>query len=334
MAVNLKPYPSEPTTTYILCPPYAVTGGPEALHQLGAALMELGHRVFMVYVSGNSSEIRFSASAMENRVAILPEWENPTPDYYKSYKVPFASSIVDNDRSLIVFPEIYAHLMKEFIGARKAYWWLSLDYGLQTIGECGGLEYLKSTGCMMLCQSVYAQRYIQENGFAESYLISDYTRVISQVSLPDGREDVVLYNRKGADVIEIIAPQLPDVEFRLLANMTGEQVHKEMSSAKLFMDFGLHPGMDRMPREAAKLGCCVITNRRGAAAYFEDVPLPELYKFTDPIGSVGEVGKTIRGIFADFDSHSSSLAKYRRRISTEREVFLNSASTIFGSYLS
>ena len=37
--------------------------------------------------------------------------------------------------------------------------------------------------------------------------------------------------------------------------------------------------MDRLPREAALAGCIVITNREGAAAHDEDVPLPPEFKF-------------------------------------------------------
>jgi hypothetical protein len=39
--------------------------------------------------------------------------------------------------------------------------------------------------------------------------------------------------------------------------------------------------MDRLPREAALAGCVVITNREGAAANDEDVPLPTRFKFHD-----------------------------------------------------
>jgi hypothetical protein len=47
------------------------------------------------------------------------------------------------------------------------------------------------------------------------------------------------------------------------------------------MDFGPHPGMDRLPREAAMADCIVITNREGAAFYKEDIPIPSQYKIGD-----------------------------------------------------
>jgi hypothetical protein len=51
-----------------------------------------------------------------------------------------------------------------------------------------------------------------------------------------------------------------------------------LKRAKVYIDFGNHPGMDRLPREAAMAGCIVITNKEGAAYYDEDVPIPSQYK--------------------------------------------------------
>jgi len=60
--------------------------------------------------------------------------------------------------------------------------------------------------------------------------------------------------------------------------MTGEEVVALLKRSKVYIDFGPHPGMDRLPREAALAGCVVITNREGAADYDEDVPLPNEFK--------------------------------------------------------
>ena len=52
-----------------------------------------------------------------------------------------------------------------------------------------------------------------------------------------------------------------------------------LKRSKVYIDFGPHPGMDRLPREAALAGCVVLTNREGAANFEEDVPLPSEFKF-------------------------------------------------------
>lgn len=61
--------------------------------------------------------------------------------------------------------------------------------------------------------------------------------------------------------------------------MTANEVSHLLCRAKVYIDFGPHPGMDRLPREAALAGCIVITNREGAAGYDVDVPLPTEFKF-------------------------------------------------------
>jgi hypothetical protein len=60
--------------------------------------------------------------------------------------------------------------------------------------------------------------------------------------------------------------------------ISPSDVTKLLNAAKVYIDFGPHPGMDRLPREAALAGCIVITNKEGAAYYHEDVPLPKEYK--------------------------------------------------------
>jgi len=60
--------------------------------------------------------------------------------------------------------------------------------------------------------------------------------------------------------------------------LTGEEVVELLKRAKVYIDFGPHPGMDRIPREAALAGCIVLTNREGAANFDEDVPLPSMFK--------------------------------------------------------
>ena len=51
--------------------------------------------------------------------------------------------------------------------------------------------------------------------------------------------------------------------------MTPEQVVDLMSESKVYIDFGNHPGKDRIPREAVINGCCVITGVRGSARFKE-----------------------------------------------------------------
>ena len=60
--------------------------------------------------------------------------------------------------------------------------------------------------------------------------------------------------------------------------MTEREVEDCLSQAKVYIDFGGHPGKDRIPREAALCGCCVVTGRRGAAGNDVEVPINQSYK--------------------------------------------------------
>ena len=107
--------------------------------------------------------------------------------------------------------------------------------------------------------------------------------------------------------------------------MSRAEVREALCKVKVYADFGSHPGRDRMPREAALCGACVLTNRRGSANFAEDVPLPTLYKLDqDDPAFAQNVGRTIRGILATrpFQCGGSSAfavsPRVQRRISPPR----------------
>ena len=68
-------------------------------------------------------------------------------------------------------------------------------------------------------------------------------------------------------------------------------------------------------------GCCVITNKSGSAAYFEDVPIPDDYKFDDVSDQLGEIESLMRDICSDFPNHQKRFAAYRDWIHAEKERF-------------
>lgn len=53
-----------------------------------------------------------------------------------------------------------------------------------------------------------------------------------------------------------------ELNFKPIINMTRDEVIRELQRAKVYIDFGNHPGKDRIPREAAILGCCAIVGKR------------------------------------------------------------------------
>ena len=106
-----------------------------------------------------------------------------------------------------------------------------------------------------------------------------YVQALPAAAAAAQRADTILYNpTKGAQFTARLMAAYPQWKFRPLRGLDREQLAQAFLEAKLYMDFGHHPGKDRLPREAALHGCCVITARHGSAANPVDVPIPERYK--------------------------------------------------------
>ena len=60
-----------------------------------------------------------------------------------------------------------------------------------------------------------------------------------------------------------------------------KQIINIYNKTKVYLDFGYHPGKDRMPREAALFNNCIITNKKGSAKNKLDIPINDKYKFEE-----------------------------------------------------
>ncbi|WP_227753503.1 hypothetical protein [Ramlibacter aquaticus] len=133
------------------------------------------------------------------------------------------------------------------------------------------------------------------------------------------REDVILYNPlKGAPVTARLMAAFPQWTFRPLRGLDRTQLAQAFLGAKLYIDFGHHPGKDRLPREAALHGCCVITARQGSAANAVDLPIPQECKFDVRAPDfVQRFGARVSDLFEHFEAHSRELEGYRATIAQE-----------------
>ena len=102
--------------------------------------------------------------------------------------------------------------------------------------------------------------------------------------------------------------------------MKPDQIAMLMCRAKVYIDFGSHPGKDRIPREAAVCGCCIITNREGSAAYAEDVGIPEKYKISD-MQDYDRVLETIYDLVDNYSDRSKDYKKYVTTVLGEKAQF-------------
>ncbi|MBN7573933.1 hypothetical protein C1H57_02930 [Clostridium sp. 2-1] len=332
----------ESTIIYVLCPFKTKTGGTELLHQLVYELNKNGHNAHIVYVGANSKLVNNVTSGFENYI------DKPL----------YIDEIIDSKDNILVVPEIFMFDMKKnYNNIQKILWWLSVDnfvknngminhfrfWGLlrtisHTIKHLYKLKPIKnfsSFADLHLCQCHYAIDFLVKSGVSENRIeyLSDYINDIyfSKKSFEIEREDIVLYNpKKGYNFTRKLIEAAPDIKWIPLINLTTDQVQELLAKGKIYIDFGNHPGKDRFPREAAISGCCIITSKKGSAAYYEDVMIPDKFKFECSEKNINLIISEIKQCLSNHDEYLEYYKEYREMIKNEKEVFLNDVIKIFG----
>ena len=297
---------------YIISPARVQSGGPELTHQLCYELMQQQIDAKMYYIYSESTE---------------PVDVEAAPRYLKygtDHVIDKAEA--DTKESVIVFNESATSYLSFFSKAKKALWWMSVDNYLSDAYKLPG-DLIKQQVFLHLVQSCYAYDYVQNVlGVPEEQIVflSDYTHEsFRKKYFPEGfRQDIVLYNpKKEYGRLLPLIEKTPEVKWIPLINLNEEQLMKIMQIAKIYIDLGNHPGKDRIPREAAVSGCCIITNKEGSAAFYEDVPIGEQYKFEHYEEEYEKMKAMILDICNHFEDHSKNFDDYRQWISEERMRF-------------
>ncbi|MCI6648690.1 MAG: hypothetical protein MSH24_04030 [Lachnospiraceae bacterium] len=313
---------------YIVCIPNKASGGPEAMNQLCRALRDTGYSAQMFFPPYDTKK-----------------YSSPIAEEYQHYENPYTINADDAPDNYFIFPEIMIiNKMPMLKYSKKIMWWLSVDnfieqnrvFGKELLSEFINLYY-----DYHFVQSEYARRFcIDEMGIPEDKIvyISDYLNdsYISKAkdNTIKNKKNQVLYNpKKGIEFTRLLMNYAPDITWIPLIDMTYDEVRDTMQESKVYIDFGNHPGMDRLPREAAINGCCVITDRRGAAAFSEDVPIPDKYKFDDNEDSVSAIVDAIRSIFQNYDSDKKDFDDYRMWISGAKDRFYSDTEKVFGTII-
>lgn len=219
-------------------------------------------------------------------------------------------------------------------------WWLSvnnylLSYEKHITKDNLDIFHLKArTNVLHFVQSYYAKDFLEKRmGITEVYFLKDYINdeIIGWASLCRERyerKNVCLFNpKKGYAKLEpIIKACRGDIQWVPLTGYTPLEMANVMCQAKVYVDFGSHPGKDRVPREAAVCGCCILTNQEGSAAYQEDVEIPESYK----VGSTEDVELVLSKIYDLMDHYEKKIGDYkdyRRTIEQEKAEFMQEVQT-------
>lgn len=346
------------TKIYVLCPPNVATGGPELLHQLVFYLINnLNLNAYMYYLPNNLSDPIHKEYKVYNNpfvrkiddskinLLIIPE----VYDYImlsKSYKHirkalwwlsvdNFKISKLAKEQKIIYFLMFLIRVINKIFKISMGR--PLIDLYLFTYKYCSkkSNENFKDDLRFIdyhLAQSHYAQNYLRNLGFKNVFFLSDFLNLefLKEKFTYSQKEDLVVFNyQKTSRITYKLIKSAPDITFIAIKNMTRREVIETLKKAKVYIDFGPHPGKDRIPREAAVLGCCVITGKRGSAAYSEDIPIPEVYKFEDKKDNIPKIIEKIKDCLENYEERIKDFEYYREIIKKEPHKFISDLRKIF-----
>lgn len=324
---------SKESVFYIVAPAGLATGGPELLHQLAVKLKAKGKGVKIFYTQIDSSK----------------PVKDPVHPNYKQYDIEYVDEIPDAENNVVIVPETRTYILNNFVKAKKIVWWLSVDnYFLYLPGikgrinrillhKFGSQNYLFFNRKLKLVdyhlvQSEYAMNMLTKYGVYNIDFLGDYLHESFLQERVDNnkKENIVAYNPlKGIKFTKKLIKHSEGINFVPIQNMTREQVVELLKKSKVYIDFGFHPGKDRIPREAAFLNCCVISNIRGSAGFKKDVPINEKFKFQDVNENFSKVISMINSCFNSFDEKILEFESYRDEIIQQESEFEKQIDKLF-----
>ncbi len=316
----------------IFCPPKKVTGGPEALHQLADRLNKIGvDNVFMHYI---------------------PKRRNAKAKNYSVYNTKETDSVEDHPDTILIIPESMTFLIKKFPVSQKVVWWLSVDFYkilmdyrirkqsffTKLFYQQADKEYHFETlpNVFQWAQSYRSGVYLKKHGIPENQIdyVCDYINpafLKKQENITkDFKEKNVLYNpKKGKKEISLLIENSPELNWLPIQNMNAQQIKDLMSESLLYVDFGENPGRDKMLRESVSQDCCIISGRSGSSDYYEDLMIPDDYKFEFSENKIPAIISKIKEVLENYAEHIPYFLKYKNVVLEEETVFENKLKEIF-----
>ncbi|MBK1898202.1 hypothetical protein [Chryseobacterium paridis] len=316
----------------IFCPPNSVTGGPEALHQLADKLDRLKVKnVFMHYI---------------------PKRKNAKPVNYSIYNTTEINSFEDHPENILIIPESMTFLIKEYPQSQKVIWWLSvdfykilMDYRIRKQNIFTKLFYKQKdkeyhfeplSNVFQWAQSYRSSIYIKDHGIPENQI--DYVCDYINPSFLENKGTIakdftnknILYNpRKGKKEISQLIKSSPELNWIPVQNMNAGQIKDLMAKSLLYVDFGENPGRDKMLRESVSQDCCIISGKNGSSAYYEDLMIPEEYKFNFSEDKIPDIILKIKRVLENYSDHISEFIPYKNMVLNEEVAFEEKLKEIF-----
>lgn len=313
---------------FVISPTCVATGGTELLQQLCKVL--------------NNNNIKASMFYTE-------EYNNsPVYKRFSFYNNPISKKIIDSPNNIVIVNETQTKYLKKIKKAKKYLWWLSVDNYFGSLKNktdflhklyyfIKDFFYQKEfKTCKHLVQSYYAYLFLKRKKindkniyYLSDYLNDEYVQNAHNYELSN-KQNIIVYNpKKGIDFTKLLMKEIKEYQWIPIENMTPDAVSLTLRKSKVYIDFGNHPGKDRIPREAAISGCCIITGRRGAANNDFDLNIPNKYKFIDDESEIKNIHNCINDCMNNFKMNYEKFNTYRNEILKEENKFQEDVLKIF-----
>ena len=350
---------SKKSTIYILAPSQQSTGGPECLHQLGYYLKKMFRlqNIKMVYLPLNDSEpihkdykhykLKFSNHIVdnENNILIMPEkyemlkfslnfkkitkiiWWLSLDNYF-AFK--FNAEYSKISRSFIKIPLKLISVFNRITSYRFGFFTYH-DY-LKAFYKMFDIKKQKevSQASFHLSQSLYAYNFLKKK-LRNVEMLYDYQspKKLKNINYKiTKKSNLICYSHKSNIFINLIKSQC-NAKFIELKNFSSKDIVKIFKKSKIYIDFGYHPGKDRMPREAVLFDNCIISNLKGSAKNDNDIPISKEFKFNEKYSNIKNILKKIEKIFSSHRSELKKFKKYKKIVLSEEKKFKTQILKIF-----
>ena len=287
-----------------VCPGDCATGGPECIHAFVSELNKIdGVRARIWYWDVESS--------------------HPMPEEYKKYNCEYVLDMEPDFDGVIIVPEIWANLVMEFTQCVRCIYWLGIDAYAGWTQERHRGDFLKDDNIIHIVQSQYAADFLMTLGVKRIIKCVDTVNMDFYADYEEPvRNNVVLYNpAKATPFMHRVMEACNDISWLPITGMTRAQVIDTMRHSKLYVDFGEFPGRERMPREAALCGCCIITSKIGSAGYPED--FLHGYKFESKESHLWAIRHKIHYVLNNYEECRQDFDLLRESLKADIEVMKN-----------
>ena len=347
------------TKIYILAPTNSATGGPECLHQMALNLKKVFkiNNVLMVYLPTTSLDpihqnykkynIKFTniVEDSDDNLLIIPEhymflnyslklkkvrkiiWWLSVDNYFgfkfKNENHKFIRSIIKIPFNII---SLFNVITNYAFGILTIQDYLKFYYSFINIAEQKEIK----QASFHLMQSYYAFKFLKKK-IKNTKVLYDYldqNMIHISKNKKYSKKNIICYSHKSNSFIKLVKKNL-NFKFIKLENLSQKQIINVFKKTKVYIDFGFHPGKDKMPREAALFNNCIITNKKGSAKNNFDIPIKNNYKFSEKRSNIILLKKKISNIFNNYLSELKHFKNYKLKIINEKSQFQKDLKKIF-----